>query len=132
SPQSTLNFLKEMLGLPLGWGVDEATGKFTHVAEREEFRQALDAVAQQWKEGLFHPDSFTQETLLAQWVGTGTVAVNNGGAGSVAGYYQTYSASNPEMEMGILMPPKWEGGGDGRKLMGSAIYGGPIGITKTT
>lgn len=132
SPQSTLNFLKEMLGLPLGWGVDEATGKFTHVAEREEFRQALDAVAQQWKEGLFHPDSFTQETLLAQWVGTGTVAVNNGGAGSVAGYYQTYSASNPEMEMGILMPPKWEGGGDGRKLMGPAIYGGPIGITKTT
>ncbi len=131
SPQSTLNFLKEMLGLPLGWGVDDA-GTFTHVAEQEPFRQALDAIAQQWKEGLYHPDSFTQETLLAQWVGNGTVAVNNGGAGSVAGYYTTYSAANPDMEMGILVPPKWDGGGDGTKLMGPAIYGGPIGITKTT
>ncbi|GAB3759406.1 extracellular solute-binding protein [Microlunatus parietis] len=131
SPASTINFLKEMLGLPLGWGVDDA-GKFTHVAEREEFKQILDAVSQQWNEGLFHPDSFTQETLLAQWVGTGVVAVNNGGAGSVSGYYTTYSANNPDMEMGILVPPKWDGGGDGTKLMGPAIYGGPIAITKTT
>jgi putative aldouronate transport system substrate-binding protein len=131
SPQSTLNFLREMLGLPLDWGVDE-NGTFTHAVERDEFRQALDAVSQQWKEGLYHPDSFTQETLLAQWVGNGTVAVNNGGAGSVAGYYATYSAADPRMEMGILMPPKWDGGGDGTKLMGPAIYGGPIGITKTT
>lgn len=132
SPQSTLNFLREMLGLPLNWGVDES-GKFTHVAEREEFRQALDAVTQQWNEGLYHPDSFTQETLLAQWVGTGAVAVNNGGAGSVSGYLITYAAVAPEMEMGVLVPPKWDGGGDGQKLLGPAVYGPAVlAITKTT
>ncbi len=132
SPQSTLNFLKEMLGLPMTWGVDSA-GKFSHVTEQEPFRQALDAVTQQWNERLFHPDSFTQETLLAQWVGTGAVAVNNGGAGSVAGYYITYAAVAPEMEMGVLVPPKWDGGGDGNKLLGSAVYANAmVAISKTT
>lgn len=132
SPQSTLYFLREMLDLPVDWGVDEA-GKFTHVAEQEPFRQALDAMAQQWQEGLYHPDSFTQETLLAQWVGNGQAAVNNGGPGSVSGYYTTYASVAPEMEMGVLVPPKWDGGGDGTKLLGPATYGNAvIAVTKTT
>jgi putative aldouronate transport system substrate-binding protein len=121
SPQSTLNFIREMLGNANFWAVDDS-GKFTYRAEQDTFKDALSAVASMWKDGLFHPDSYTKSNDLATWVGSGIVVMNNGGG--TAGYYTTYKDAgvSPDLEMGLMVPPKYDGGGDGHKYYGTATY----------
>jgi len=121
SPESTLNFVREMLGNANGWAVD-SSGNFTYYREQDTYKEALSAVTAQWKEGLYNPDSYTKSTDLANWVGSGIVVMNNGGGTS--GYYVTYKDAgvSPDLEMGLMVPPKYDGGGDGHKYYGTATY----------
>jgi len=54
-----VDMVNEMLGTPNVWGVEG--GKFTRNYETETFAQALDFVAQAWKNGYLHPESFSSD-----------------------------------------------------------------------
>lgn len=130
SPQSTLIFVREMLGNANPWAIDG--GHFTHYVEQDSFKKAVESVLSMWKEGLFHPDSFTKSNDLADWIGTGAVVMNNG-IGAHA-YYTIYAdpGITPQLEMAQIVPPKYDGGGDGHKFLGPASHDAGVAIRKTS
>lgn len=116
-----LLLVQEMLSIPNIWA--QKDGKFTFYGEVEEMKQALDSTAQLWKDGVFHPDTLASGTQLASWIGSGIVCMNNGGPGA-ASYLNDYKKESPNSAISWRTPPKYNGGGDAVKYMGTAIYGG--------
>ncbi|GAB3763230.1 extracellular solute-binding protein [Microlunatus parietis] len=123
NPIALINWTLQMLDAPNGWA--EEGGRFTHQLEDEKYKQALDAAAQQWKEGLFHPDSFSVGTRTTEWYNGGIIGISTGGASPA-----TWDAGAPGTRSGALVPPKFDGGGYAVKFLGSGIYGGPVCIRK--
>jgi len=122
SPSSTMLFVREMLGNANGWAVD-ANGHFTSAYEQDTFKQAIAAVAAQWKAGLYEPDSFSESVKVADWIGTGRIVMDDDI--SSGGYYGAYrdTGISPDLEMAMVVPPKYDGGGDGHKYFGTGDYG---------
>jgi putative aldouronate transport system substrate-binding protein len=127
NPTTTLDFVREMLGNANGWAVD-ANGSFTYQAEQDTCKQAISAIASLWKEGLFEPDAYTAANKVSMWVGTGTVVMSNGSG--TAGYYTTYKDTGvtPGLEMALIVPPSYDGGGPGHKYFGAGIYGSGVAL----
>jgi putative aldouronate transport system substrate-binding protein len=126
NPNTTLNFIREMTGNANTWR--NTDGKFTFYGEEDSYKQALGAVASMWKEGLFHPDAFTQTVNVANWMRAGIIAMANGSQSY--GYYN--SSPDPNLELTVLVPPKYDGGGDGHKYYGNGDYGGGLAIRKAS
>jgi putative aldouronate transport system substrate-binding protein len=112
------NFIRAMLHLPNGW--TEKNGIFTSANESEEMRKAIETVTSMLKEGLFHPDTFTAETVKRkEWYGSGEIVVNFDGYSAWPGFVTTYVAVNPKMKVDGIVAPGFDGG------PGSHAGGGP-------
>lgn len=113
----SLRFVLEMLGAPNGWS--ERNGRFRSALESEQMPEALEIVRKMWEAGVLHPDSFSAPASNESWWLAGTTVF----------YLQdftgwtVYSKSNPELRIGVIAPPKWEGGGLARKHLGPGAYG---------
>lgn len=123
-----LNFIQSMLGKPNTWV--ENNGKFTNIIELDETRKAIDAVHTLYKDGAFHPDSFSTTTVQAkQWMFSGTVALNRDG-------YRAWSsdilATLPDREhrLGGMAAPGFDGG-RGSQAEGNSSYG-IVGVKKAS
>jgi len=117
---SLLQFIQGMLGKPNTWY--ESGGKLTNNIELDETRKAIDAIHTLYKDGSFHPDSFSATTVLAkQWMFSGTVALNRDG-------YKAWStdilATLPDREhtLGAMLPPGFDGG-PGTVAEGNSTFG---------
>lgn len=77
-PGSIVAFLTASLGVPAGWA--EQDGGFRYDIEDERYEQALADVAELWKAGVFHPESFAATNNdRNDWFTYGTVPVVFGG-----------------------------------------------------
>lgn len=120
-PDRVFQFAQEMTGAPNIW--QETDGKFRHMYEFEETKEALSFTAKLWKNGYFHPDSLNQSTGTSkQWFGSGTVAMYNDGYSSWRGYMRTYGATNSSFTLGLLPPPPYGGTGTGHKFFSPGIF----------
>lgn len=125
----TLYFLNQMNGAPNSWG--EEGGKFIRDFETDAFKKSLATLTTMWKEGLFWPDTFGQVNI-AELFGTGRVVMNNGGSGTAyVAYPENYRPQYPKLEVGYLVPPKWDGGGRAKYYMGPAIIS-PVVLRKAS
>ncbi|HEU0169070.1 MAG TPA: hypothetical protein VFS62_14935 [Chloroflexota bacterium] len=55
-----------MFGAPNLWAVDKSSGKFTHMWETDNYKQALDYTIGLFKAGIFHPDSPSLNVVSGQ------------------------------------------------------------------
>lgn len=116
SPASTVQFLAQMTGAPNTWR--EENGKFVNTIETEENKQALAAGVEMAKKGVFHPDSFGAKVDLRNWFGTGRIALNRDGYAAWDILLKTY----PDAEIGGLVSPKYDGGGDAPNYQGATTF----------
>lgn len=119
-----LSAFLEMAGAPNGWRV--SNGNFTSSYETDEMKLALEQVTKIWKAGYVHPDSFTTPGQNIVWWSGGITSLY---VQSFAGW-SSYSRTNPTWDMGVLVLPKWNGGGLADKILGVAGYGQYAGIKK--
>jgi putative aldouronate transport system substrate-binding protein len=120
-PKSLFVFLMEMLNGVNLWA--EQDGKFIRDFETDEYRQALEIVAKMWKEGLFHPDSYAKVgTTTWQALVAGTVVMCVDGYRSWPILMRDFRKDNPELEIGAIVPPAYDGGGQGTKFLGTGIF----------
>ncbi|MFX4271268.1 hypothetical protein ACQBAR_11715 [Propionibacteriaceae bacterium Y1685] len=110
----------EMLGAPNKWR--EEGGKFTHWYETEEYAAAIQEVKKWWEAKLIHPEAFNDQSLV--WLEAGTISVY---MQSVAGWSQ-YATEYPDWDLGMVVTPKFEGGGPAVKHLGPASYSAFIGV----
>lgn len=99
--------LRAMLGAPNVWREDG--GKLMHVNESEEDRRTLEIQARWWKDGLLHPDAFTDTVPFKEWFDDGTVVFSYDGYQSWPQYVQA-SVDDPDFELGLLTIPGYDGG----------------------
>lgn len=115
SPATARTFVDEVYRVPNVW--EENGGTFTSAYETEQTKQSIDHLARIWRDGLFHPDSFsaagpTQNT----WFYSGTVALLYGQVG-----FWT-NARNLYKDIAIsAIPLVGTSGEKGRKILGSGI-----------
>lgn len=118
NPSGFLLFVQEMLGIPSTW--TQTGGKFTNVYTTDTYRQALSTVAQWWKAGIFHPDSFTvppdQQITFFQG---GTVLLDMRQNTWWNNYYTQRTGS---FALGAIPPPDFNGKGLGKKSLSSGSY----------
>lgn len=111
--QYLLPFFIELMGGPNVWS--EEGGKFTNWNESAQMKEALAVSADMWKKGYFHPDSFANPgEAFTLWQG-----------GTTALYFQAstgwnYVTTYPTWQLGAIVPPKWDGGGQARKFLGAS------------
>ncbi|WP_152364583.1 extracellular solute-binding protein [Microlunatus speluncae] len=119
SPRNMLGYVNQMIGTPNTWRVDG--GKFIRDYTTDEYRQALDILAQMWKEGVFHPDSFSSVSAqVTAWIAAGTVRMVSG-PGAFFPSAQAVKDHDPNQTVAVVRPPKWEGGGPAAQYLGPAI-----------
>jgi putative aldouronate transport system substrate-binding protein len=119
-----LGVMLEMTGAPNGWRMEN--GKLTNAVETDEMKLALEQVTNMWKAGYIHPDSFTTPEQNIVWWSGGTTSLY---VQSIAGW-AGYARTNPTWDNGVLVLPKWNGGGMANKILGVAGYGQYAGIKK--
>jgi putative aldouronate transport system substrate-binding protein len=105
----------QMTGAPNEWR--EQGGKFTYVHETDEAKQALDAVTQLVRKGVFHPDSFAGNADVRTWFGSGRVAFLRDGYAAWDLLANTY-----QIDIGGLVVPKHAGGGDAQYNAGQTTF----------
>lgn len=120
TPPGILHFVQQMYGAPNIWS--EKDGKFTNWYEVEATKQALEFTIRLWKEGVFHPDSFTGSTQLSRWFAAGTIAMMYGSYSNWSGFLTSAKESSPNARLGAMAPPKAEGGGLARKFTNTRVY----------
>lgn len=120
-PTSTFGFACEMFGVPNQWRVDNGT--FTSQYLTDEYKDALDYVAQLWKKGVFRPDAFYAGTQaqIDDW-GSGRTAMFVWGGTGWTGPLTSYGPKNPSLDLAFVQPPKAAGGGMAAKRLGSGVY----------
>ncbi|HVX42738.1 MAG TPA: extracellular solute-binding protein [Mycobacteriales bacterium] len=116
--------LLEMAGAPNQWKVEK--GAFVSINETDEMKLALEQVANMWKAGYIHPDSFAQVAQNITWWTAGTTSLY---VQSFAGW-SSYTKQNPTWNIGVVKAPKWNGGGPADKILGLAGYGDYVSIRK--
>lgn len=114
-----MTFFQEMLGAPNRWR--QQNGRFTHAYESDETRQAVDALARMWRDGLFHPDSVAaQLPVRNRWFLGGTTVLHCVGYGSWFGFAEV--KENPDLRLGAIKPPNYEPGRTARQHLGSGTF----------
>lgn len=112
-----LSSVLEMMDAPNTWKVEN--GKFTSVYESPQMKEALNVVSQMWKSGYIEPDSFANPAADQDWFEAGRITL----------YYQSFvgwagiDRQHPEMEIGVIHLPKWNGGGFAKKQLALPGYG---------
>jgi putative aldouronate transport system substrate-binding protein len=119
SPRNLLQYVNQMIGTPNTWRVDGGT--FIRDYTTDEYRKALDIIAQMWKEGVFHPDSFNStSTQITAWIAAGTVRMVSG-PGAFFPSAKSVKEHDPKQTVAVVRPPKWDGGGWAPQYLGPAI-----------
>jgi putative aldouronate transport system substrate-binding protein len=119
SPRNMLQYVNQMIGTPNTWRVE--AGTFTRDYATDEFRRALDILAQMWQEGVFHPDSFNAVSAqVTAWIAAGTVRMVSG-PGAFFPSAKAVKDDDPAQSVAVVRPPKWEGGGWAPQYLGPAI-----------
>jgi putative aldouronate transport system substrate-binding protein len=114
----------EMMEAPNGWR--QEGGKFIHVNQSPQMKEALDVVRTMWDKEYLHPDSFASpDQLLTWWSGGLTSLYFQNFAG-----WGDYSIRNPTWTIGVIQLPKWGGGGMAAKALAPAGYGAFAGFKK--
>jgi len=109
-----LSIVQEMLGVPNTWSVKN--GEFVSAYSDERTKEALSKVASMFREGLIHPDTFSPTSNARQLFLQGrTVMLNDG--------YAAWDllANQLSDNVGALVEPKSDGGGDAPKYAGAAV-----------
>jgi putative aldouronate transport system substrate-binding protein len=120
-PRSVFVFVLEMLKGVNVWA--ERDGRFIRDYEADEYRQALEIVAKMWKEGLFHPDSYAKVgTTTWQALVAGTVVMCMDGYRSWPILMRDFRKDNPELRIGAIPPPAYDGDGLGTQFLSSGIF----------
>ena len=119
-PTNVLAYVQLMLGAPNGWKLDN--GAFVSAYETDEYAQGLDIVSQMWKAGVLHPDSFAGTIQFKAALGGGQVPIAFDAYSAWPGYVRDYGTDNPKFALDVLIPPKWDGGGQARQYLGSGSY----------
>lgn len=127
-PPQNLNFFKEMTGAPNIWR--ETDGSFVRDFETEEMKQAVQAVADMWAEGLFHPDAFQTGVSSVSWFGGGRICGQLYGAAAWESLTASLRGGTPELVIGAIPPPKFDGGGMAAKHLGTGAHYGFVGLKK--
>lgn len=125
-PNGILLFVKEMTGAPNGWR--ETDGNFVRDFETDEMKQAVQLVADMWEEGLFHPDAFQTGVSSVTWFGGGRICAQLYGAIAWETLTASMRAGTPELVIGAIPPPKFEGGGMATKHLGTGAHYGFVGL----
>lgn len=115
--------VKMMLGAPNNW--TETDGRFTSVMADERHKQAIAEVAAMVKKGLFHPDSASVAyTKIRELFFGGRIALTSDG---YAGWdlFTRQLGGGPEgnAKLGLIVEPKYDGGGDARHFAGTGFQG---------
>ncbi|MGI5151135.1 extracellular solute-binding protein [Plantactinospora sp. CA-294935] len=106
--QAPLDFVRQMLGNPWRWKLEG--GKLVSAYESEEFGQALADTALLVKDGVVHPDSFTNNAPTKKWF-------NAGSAMMIIDRYTAWpqffaeNIAGPDFDIGGMRPPLHGGGG---------------------
>jgi len=121
----TVPVIVEALGGPNAWQVTD--GVWTSAYESPEYERALEIVAAMWKEGLIHPNSYTDLSSTAVWFDAGTTVL----LGQNITTWSVFLGNKP-YPLGVVKMPRWGGGGLAAKHLGMPGYDAPMGIRKTT
>ncbi|MEV6964254.1 extracellular solute-binding protein [Hamadaea sp. NPDC051192] len=120
SMPSAVTFVNQMLGVPNGWANEGGT--FTKDYESAEYKKALDVVAGMWKDGLFHPDSFSATSAQKiSWITSGTVKLLVG-VSTWSNVAVSVRNTVPTGKITPIQPPKFDGGGPAKTYLGPAIF----------
>lgn len=117
-PMWMLRIVLEMLGFPNGANAwRESNGRFSSMFESEEMVQALEIVSAIVRDGLMHPDSTAKPN--AAWFPGGTTSL------SINDFTQftSLAIANPDIEIGLIPLPKWDGGGLAVKQLNAGASG---------
>lgn len=117
SPYGILAFVQQMLGVPNVW--KEEGGKFTSYYEVAETERALEVVASMWRDGLLHPDSFSEASGATNWFKAGTTTTLWAAYSNWGGFE---GPKNPKLKADVILPPKFDGGGLGGKWNNTGIF----------
>jgi len=133
-PQNwTVPLILESLGAPNGWSVD-ASGNWTSAYEDPTYEKALEIVTQMWKDGVIHPNSYTDLSSTAVWFtggATNMFAQNFASWMSYAsGAITNANTDSGSFPVGAVVMPKWDGGGKAAKHLGVPGYADIVGIKK--
>jgi len=120
----TLPLVLEGLGAPNGWQVDGGT--WTSAYERPEYERALEIVAGMFAENLFHPNSYSDPGSSHVWFDAGTTVLLSQNFAN----WQAKAKTLPT-PVGVVVIPKWEGGGPAAKHLGAPAYTAPVGLART-
>jgi putative aldouronate transport system substrate-binding protein len=115
----------QMTGAPNGWKVEG--GAFTSAYATDEYKQAIDLARQMWASGYIQPDSPTQyPTNIHTWFTNGTTVILNDSSGNWGTLTQAGRELSDKFEIGELILPKWEGGGQAAhyEVKGSWTFAG--------
>lgn len=118
-PQVT-GFIAEMFGVPNQWRITD--GKFIRDIESDEYLQTMEYIIGMWKEGLFHPDSFSGSLDTYGMFQSRRVPMIYSGGYAIVSTHFLFKQADPRLEVGFLAPPKADGGGAAAKHLGSGHY----------
>jgi len=114
----------EMMGAPNTWA--EEGGKFTHIYEAPQMKDALEVVKQMMTDKILHPESVSQPANNIVWWTAGTTSMY---IQDFAGW-PLYARTYPDWKLGALTLPKWDGGGNAVKHLGNPGYSAFVAIKK--
>lgn len=123
----TVPAILEALGGPNEWRVND-DGTWTSMYETDEYAEALDIVTRMYREGLFHPGSYSTGSnadVVSGWFDAGTTVMWAQGFN----VWQNRIAAS-EFPIGAVVMPQWDGGGAAAKHFGPPGYENPVGIKK--
>lgn len=107
SVDGAIQHVMSMLGTPNSWA--EADGRFTAQVETEEYRQCLSAVAQLWKDGVFHPDALAGTTADGkQWLVSGACLLH--WDSMMAWSDDVFKSARLAAKLAVVPPPGFSGG----------------------
>lgn len=112
-----------MLEGPNNWS--EQDGTFVSAYEDERYKQAVAKVAEMVKMGLFHPDSASVSyTKIRDLFFSGRISLTSDGyAGWDLFVRQLGGGEAGTSKLGLIVEPKYDGGGDGPHLAGTGYQG---------
>lgn len=120
SPGGVVDFIREMMGMPNGWQVEN--GKFTNVNEMEEYKKALSDGAALVKAGYFHPDAFSDTINPKDLFGGGKCAMNWDNYSAWQNYLQVYRTGASTFDIDGIVPPNYDSGSKAVVFRGSPLF----------
>lgn len=108
----TLQFVMQMLGVANNWQL--SGGKLTKDIEQPEAQEALAKVAELWKAGYIHPDSFETTTSdlttnYKQWFNAGSALMDTDNYTAWPQFY-VQNVAGPSFKIAGMMPPNYDSG----------------------